>query len=117
MRGVGQRDQAGPHRDATHEVGGAVDRVDHPTPWGFTVAGHAVFFTEQSVVGPATGNLGADCRLGLPVRLGDLRAVRLPREVERALLVERQRDAIGDVGQFERERQVGGEIAIGDHWV
>ena len=62
--------------------------------------------------GRSGDDLGGDRRLGLAIGLGHLGAVGLPVEAERSLLVVRQRDGVGDVGQFEAERQVRGEVAV-----
>ena len=54
-------------------------------------------------------------RFGISIGLGDLGVVRLPRQVERALFVQRQGDAIGDLGQFETEGEVCAEVAVDAH--
>ena len=112
MVGVGQRDQRRPHRDAADEVGRSVDRVDDPPPRRRGVADQAVLLAEQAVAGRCAATSAADGRLRLAVGLGDLRVVGLPVEAERSLVVVRQRDRIGDVGEVEAEREVGGEVTV-----
>ena len=91
-----------------------VDRVDDPAPGAVEVADQPVLLAEQAMVRAVGEHAGGDGQLGIAVGLGDLGAVRLPVEVERAVRVVRQRDGSGQVGQFQGERELGCRVEVGD---
>ena len=85
-----ESDHRGPHRNTAHEIAGAVDRVDDPSPRARRVADEAVLLTEHAVAGPLGEHDPRDGLLGVTVGLGDLRAVGLAIGTEGPALVERQ---------------------------
>ena len=93
-----QRDQGGPDRDPAYEVGGPIDRVNHPASWPPT--GVAALLAVDRVSRPAPAEGAADGVLDGSVGVRDLSQVRLGRNLQIERFETAGGERVGVVGQY-----------------
>ena len=107
-----EREQRRPHRQAAGVPLGAVDRIDDPAARRAD-ARLALLLTEHGVVGSGARELGPDHGLDRAVGFGDGREVGLGLDHEVLGAEPGQAQAVGRIGELERERKVLFEIGVG----
>lgn len=106
---VEKGDEGAPERDAGDEGFGAIDRVEHPGPFGAFVE-VAEFLAKDAVIGEARGDEAAHELLGAAIGGGDRGGIALEIDGEVGAAEERADKIAGGLGEFDKERAEGREV-------